>query len=259
MHNIEELAPLLQLFTADDRETLYMQVKKYDALLRDLQDSASPTHDRAEKTCGIHALNGASGAGQSYVLERVEKLLKIRSIELPRIYLLATRLPRPGEGHKEPYIFVKNTDAGFQDIHHPEVMYSQDEIYYYYQSRPGAANAILMADVRAAMKKPMYLETVIPTLLHIKTTRIGEVPAWGEKLKIVYLATPSGQEWLSRLLNREPSKLEGEEWRAAIIGRVNSSIGDMEQAVEYKVHTVLNWHEKGEQAAREILSIWGLS
>ena len=259
MHNIEELTPLLQLFTAEDRETLYAQVEVYDALLRELLENARATDDNTEQTNGILALNGASGAGQSYVLERVETLLKKRSIELPRIYLLATRSPRPGEGHKEPYIFVKNTDAGFQDIHHPEVMYSQDEIYYYYQSRPGAANAILMDDVRAAMKKPMYLETVIPTLLHIKTTRIGELPPWGEKLKIVYLATPSGQEWLSRLLNREPSKLESEEWRAAIIGPINSSIGDMEQAVEYKVHTVLNWHEKGEQAAREILSIWGLS
>jgi guanylate kinase len=171
--------------------------------------------------------------------------------------LLATRSPRLGEGHKEPYIFVKETDAGFQDIHHPEVMYSQYDIYYSYQSRPGAANAILMDDVRAAMERTMFLETVIPTLLHIKTTRLGEVPAWGEKLKIVYLATPSGQEWLYRLLNREPTKLESEEWRTAIMGRVNSSIGDMEQAVEYKVQTVLNWHGKGEQAAQEILSIWG--
>jgi len=210
MHNIEELTPLIQPFAADDRDTLNAQVEVYNALLRELLDRPSTTKESAEITSGILALNGASGAGQSYV-------------------------------------------------HYPEVMYSQDEIYYYYQSRPGAANAILMDDVRAAMNKPMYLETVIPTLLHIKTTRIGEVPAWGHKLKIVYLATPSGQEWLYRLLNREPSKLESEEWRAAIMGRVNSSIGDMEQAVEYKVQTVLNWHGKGEQAAREILTIWGLS
>jgi len=257
MHNVEELAPLIQLFAADEREKLYAQVEKYDALLRELLDGARTTDENREQTNGILALNGASGAGQSYVLERVEALLEKRSIELPRIYLLATRSPRSGEGHKEPYIFITKTDAGFQDIHHPEIMYRQEEIYYYYQSRPGAANAILMDDVRAAMNRPMYLETVIPTLLHIKTTRLGEVPAWGEKLKIVYLATPSGQEWLYRLLNREPTKLECEEWRAAIMGRVNSSIGDMEQAVEYKVQTVLNWHGKGEQAAREILSIWG--
>ena len=257
MHNIEELAPLFQLFTADDRETLNAQVEKFDALLRELLGSERTTDDRTEKTNGILALNGASGAGQSYVLERVETLLKKRSIKLPRIYLLATRSPRPGEGHKEPYIFVTKTEAGFRDIHHPEAIYNQDEIYYSYQSRPGAANAILVDDVREAMVKTMYLETVIPTLLHIRTTRIGDVPAWGEKLKIVYLASPSGQEWLYRLLNREPSKLESEEWRAVIMGRVESSIGDMEQAVDYKVQTVLNWHGKGEQAAREILSIWG--
>ncbi len=257
MNNLEDIAPLIRPFVSADRETLYAQVKKYDDLLRELLDSARSVHSVTQKTNGIRALNGASGAGQSYVLERVETLLKKRSIVLPRIYLLATRSPRPGEGHKDPYIFVKETDAGFRDIFHPEVIYRQDEIYYYYQSRPGAANAILIDDVRAAMKKTMYLETVIPTLLHIKTTRIGEVPPWGENLKIVYLATPSGQEWLGRLLNREPLKLENEKWRAAIMGRVESSIGDMEQAVEYKVQTVLNWHEKGEQAAQEILSIWG--
>ncbi len=257
MHNLEDMASLVRPFVSADRETLHAQVKKYDALLRELIDSERTTKDRTEKTNGILALNGASGAGQSYVLERVERLLKKRTIGLPRIYLLATRSPRPGEGHKEPYIFVEKTNGGFRDIHHPEVIYRQEDIYFNYQSRPGATNAILMDDVRAAMKKTMYLETVIPTLLHIKTTRIGEVPPWGEKLKIVYLATPSGQEWLHRLLNREPSKLESEEWRAAIMGRVESSIGDMEQAVEYKVQTVLNWHEKGEQAAQEILSIWG--
>jgi guanylate kinase len=257
MHNSEKIAPLIQPFAADERETLYAQVEKYDELLCELLDIARVTGDNREQTNGILALNGASGAGQSYVLERVETLLKKRTIELPRIYLLATRSPRPGEGYKEPYIFVTKTDAGFRDIHHPEVIYSQDDIYYSYQSRPGAANAILMDDVRAAMKKTMYLETVIPTLLHMKTTRIGEVLPWGERLKIVYLATPSGQEWLYRLLNREPSKLDSEEWRAVIMGRVESSIGDMEQAVEYKVQTVLNWHGKGEQAAQEILSIWG--
>jgi len=257
MRNIEELIPLMKPFTAADRDTLNAQVEVYDALLRELLDRPRTINETAEITSGILALNGASGAGQSYVLERVETLLKNRSIELPRIYLLATRSPRPGEGYKEPYIFVEEIDAGFRDIHHPEVMYSQDDIYYSYQSRPGATNAILMADVRAAMKKTMYLETVIPTLLHIKTTRIGEVPPWGEKLRIVYLATPSGQEWLYRLLNREPSKLDSEEWRAVIMGRVGSSIGDMEQAVKQNVHTVLNWHGKGEQAAQEILSIWG--
>lgn len=259
MHNTEELAPLLQLFAADDRETLFAQVKKHDVLLGELVDSARSPKDSTGQTSGILALNGASGAGQSYVLERVETLLKKKSIELPRIFLLATRSPRPGEGHKEPYIFVTKTDGGFQDIHYPEVIYRQEDIYYSYQSRPGAANAILMDDVRAAMNKAMYLETVIPTLLHIKTTRIDEVPAWGEKLKIVYLATPSGQEWLYRLLNREPLKLESEAWRALIMGRVESSIGDMEQAAKHKVQTVLNWNGKGEQAAREILTIWGLS
>jgi guanylate kinase len=257
MHKLNDIGPLVRPFVSDDRETLNVQVKKYDGLLSELLDSPKSVNDNTDETSGILALNGASGAGQSYVLERIERLLKQRSIVLPRIYLLATRSPRPGERHKQPYIFVVETEAGFQDIYHPEVIYHQDDVYYYYQSRPGAANAILFDDVRAAMENTMYLETVIPTLLHIKTTQIGEVPAWGEKLKIVYLATPSGQEWLYRLLNRESSKLESEEYRATIMGRVASSIGDMEQALEHKVPTVLNRHEKGEQAAQEILSIWG--
>lgn len=257
MHNSKEIDSLVRPFTSEDRNTLAVQVQKYDDLLSALLDSAKSAHDMSDKVSGILALNGASGAGQSYVLERIEKLLKQRSIVLPRIYLLATRSPRPGEKHKEPYIFVSKTDAGFQDVHHPDVTYHQDDIYYYYESRPGAANAILFEDVRAAMVKAMYLETVIPTLLHIKTTQIGDVSPWGDNIKIVYLASPSGQEWLFRLLNREPSKLMSDEYRATIMGRVESSIGDMEQAVEHAVPTVLNRHEQGEQAAKEILTIWG--
>jgi len=258
MHQLEDITPLLRSFAADDSDTLQIQMKRYDELLSQLVTDASSVTDNTAKTSGILALNGASGSGQSYVLERVETLLQQRAIVLPRIYLLATRPPRPGEGHKTPYIFDKETEAGFQDIHHPEVIYQQDEIYYYYQSRPGAANAILLADMRTAMKKVMYLETVIPTLLHLKTTQNGEIPPWGERLTIVYLATPSGQEWLYRLLDREAAKLENEDYRATIMGRVESSIADMEQAVAHKVPTVLNWYGQGEQAAQEILSIWGI-
>ena len=257
MHNLDDIAPLVRSFGSDDREILNAHVKKYDQLLKKLMDDSSSVHNITKKQSGILALNGASGAGQSYVLERVEILLKKRSIVLPRIYLLATRSPRPGEGHKNPYIFVKEVEHGFQDIYHPEIIYHQNNIYYYYQSRPGAANAIIYDDIWVAMEKTMYLETVIPTLLHIQTTQIGDVPAWSDNLNIVYLATPSGQEWLYRLLNREPSKLDNEEYQATIMGRVESSIGDMEQAAEHKIPTVLNWHEKGEQAAQEILSIWG--
>ncbi|MFV1951803.1 MAG: hypothetical protein ACC630_07625, partial [Nitrospinota bacterium] len=47
-------------------------------LLRELLDSARSVHSVNQKTNGIRALNGASGAGQSYVLERVETLLKKR-------------------------------------------------------------------------------------------------------------------------------------------------------------------------------------
>ena len=258
--NADILPTLMRTFAPDERAALHAQMQQYDELLGNLLDggaSAPETERISEHSSGILALNGASGSGQSYVLERVERLLRERSIVLPRIYLLGSRAPRPDEGHKQPYIFVRETEAGFQDVHHPDVIYAPDDIYYSYQSRPGAANAILFDDARAALSKIMYLETVIPTLLHLKTTRYGDIPAWGDRLKIVYLASPSGREWIFRLLNREPAKLENEEYRAAIMGRVASSIADMQQAAEYNVTTVLNRHGKAMQAAQDILSAWG--
>lgn len=256
MHTTNDLAPLLQFFPVEDRNLLHENIKKYDALLETLL-AQKMTVEKSDTEFGILALNGASGAGQSYVLERVEKLLKEKAIKLPRIHLLATRAPRPGEGHKNPYIFVKKTEDGFQDIHNPEITYQKDDIYYTYQSRPGASNAILLKDVHEAMQKKLYLETVIPTLLHIKSTKIDDIPPWGDKLKIVYLASPSGPEWLYRLLNREANKLPEKGYQNTIKGRVLSSIADMEVAAAHQVSTVLNKHGKGEEAAQEILSIWG--
>ena len=84
------------------------------------------------------------------------------------------------------------------------------------------------------------------------------IPAWGDKLKIVYLAVPSGEEWLDRLLGRTRSELKSEKYRDEIMKRVESSIADMEEALKHKVPTVLNEHGKGDQAAKAILSIWGL-
>lgn len=256
MQKTDDLDHLLQFFPAADRDLFNQHIKKYDTLLKTLLAKKTSTNNTKRKT-GILALNGASGAGQSYVLERVEKLLKEKAIELPRIHLLATRAPRPGESHKNPYIFVKKIADGFQDIHHPETLYKNDEIYYAYQSRPGASNAILLSDVKKAMQKKRYLETVIPTLLHIQTTQISGIPPWGDKLKIVYLATPSGAEWLYRLLNREADKLPEKDYQNTIKGRVHSSIADMEVAATHQVSTVLNKHGKGKEAAQEILSIWG--
>lgn len=249
---------LLGAFETEKQAALRTGADQYDQLLAELMDGSAPGGPPAAATAGILALNGASGAGQSYVMERVERLLQARSIELPRIYLLGTRSPRPGEGHKNPYVFVEETEAGYRDVHHPEVAYRQEEIYYSYQSRPGAGNAILLEDVRKAQQQKMYLETVIPTLLHMKTSQIGDIPPWGDRLRIVYLAVPGGEEWLHRLLNREPEKLASGEYRTSILGRVESSIADMKLAVEHAVPVVLNRHQQGERAAQEILAIWGL-
>lgn len=254
----DQLDDLLNAFELEDRISLKLGADRYDQLLAELLGDKTQSAPPMSGGSGILALNGASGAGQSYVMDRVEQLLAERSVELPRIYLLGTRPPRPGEGHQRPYVFVRQTESGYQDIHHQETTYRNKDIYYSYESRPGAANAILVQDMRRARQQWMYLETVIPTLLHMKTTQIGDVPPWGDRLRIVYLATPSGAEWLHRLLNREPAKLGREAYRAAILGRVKSSIDDMELAAEHKVPTVLNRHKQGERAAREILAIWGL-
>lgn len=258
MTTLKEITSLLEAFPATDRAIVLSQAKLYDELLAKLPRAMEFSDKSKTINAGILALNGASGAGQSYVMKRVENLLQERELTLPRIYLLGTREPRPGEGHKDPYIFVKEELDGFQDIHNPDVHYHNEDIYYRYQSRPGADNAILLADIHAAQKNLVYLETVIPTLLHIKENEISGIPPWKDKLKVIYLAAPSGSEWVFRLLNREPDRLDEEGFQATILGRLSSSISDMRLAAENNIPCVLNHYGRAEQAAREIVMFWGL-
>lgn len=79
-----------------------------------------------------------------------------------------------------------------------------------------------------------------------------------EFIKIIYLAAPSGYEWVFRLLNREPSRLVEEKFRVTILGRLSSSLSDMELAADKKIICVLNYYALAEQVAQEILSAWGL-
>ncbi|MEA3309322.1 MAG: hypothetical protein U9Q70_07410 [Chloroflexota bacterium] len=255
----EKLSTLIAEFAPANQATLRAQIEQYDELLGRLPVATRLAGEVSQRRAGILALNGASGAGQSYVMARVQKLLEEREIALPRIYLLATRPPRPGEGYQDPYIFVKEIAEGFQDIYHPAVTYSRAELYYCYQSRPGAANAILLADMQAAQKKIMYLETVVPTLLHIKQTEIAGIPPWGDDLQILYLVVPTGSEWVFRLLNREPGKLQGAPFQAQILGRTGSSLEDMQIAVANQIPVIFNRYNQAEQAAEEILAAWGLS
>ena len=258
MTTLKEIMPLLESFPKEDAKMVLSQAEQYDEMLGKLPKVTDGAGSKKKITAGILALNGASGAGQSYVMKRVENLLKERSLILPRIYLLATRAPRPDEGHKNPYIFAEETSEGFQDIHNPDLFYPHADIYYRYQSRPGADNAILLSDMQAAREQIMYLETVIPTLLYLKENANSGIPAWGDNLKIIYLAAPSGHEWVFRLLNREPSRLIEEKFRATILGRLSSSLSDMEIASGNKITCVLNHFGLAEQAAQEILSYWGV-
>jgi hypothetical protein len=138
------------------------------------------------------------------------------------------------------------------------IFYPHADIYYRYQSRPGADNAILLSDMKAARKKIMYLETVIPTLLHLREKEISGISPWKDNLKIIYLAAPSGHEWVFRLLNREPERLNEEKYRSTLLGRFSSSLSDMQLAAEHKITCVLNHYGLAEQAAQEILTAWGL-
>jgi len=253
---MSKLREALDHFGENERETLRAHGVRYGELLLHLPAADASTVP--SRTRGILALNGASGAGQSFVMGKVERLLKASQRKLPRIFLLATREPRPGEGHKDPYIFARRMDGGFQDVVHPEVTYADSDIYYAYESRPGAGNAILLSDARAALTQLMYLETVIPTLLQMRSMTFAGIPAWGDDLRIVYLAAPSGEEWLSRLLNREPDKLDDARFRETLLGRTASSLSDMELAAEEGVQCVLNHYGKADQAAREILAAWGI-
>lgn len=256
MYSPETLQHLTQFFTSEEQERLRRDAATYNELLKQLPSARSS--GKQQRTMGILALNGASGAGQSYVMARVKKLLDAYGISLPRIYLLATRDPRPDEGYKNPYIFVKPEGEGFRDRFHPERFYSQDDLYYFYASRPGAANAILLEDAQRALHEIMYLETVIPTLLHIQSTALKGIPAWGQNLTIAYLAVPTGEEWVYRLLNRETERLTEPAFRAKLLGRIHSSLEDMAVAADHQIPTVLNHYGEAETAAQEILQAWGL-
>jgi hypothetical protein len=255
---MEDPHQLLQAFAAPERHTIRAQAGLYDALLDKLPKAAGSATHASKKTSGILALNGASGAGQSYVMSEVEDLLRERLIDLPRMRLLATRPPRGDESNRNPYIFVEEIDGSYRDIHNPTVHFDPSEIYYFYESRPGAANAILLADAQAAIETVMYLETVVPTLLHIKHNAVGSIPAWGDSLKVVYLASPSGSEWISRLLGREPSKLADEDFRARILGRIESSLSDMALAADNGLPCVISQHGRVDEAAEQIMKAWGL-
>ncbi len=255
MYTEEKLNEYLAHFTAEERQVLREGAAQYDRYLHHLP----PATARDEVLpWGILALNGASGAGQSFVIAYVRQLLEQRGIELPRIYLLATREPRPGEGDRNPYIFVEEVEGGFRDRFHPDRFYPWEAIYYHYLSRPGAANAILLADAQRARRERMYLETVIPTLLHLKREAIHGLPPWGDHLIILYLAVPTGAEWLYRLLQREPERLAEANFRQKLIGRVHSSLKDMALAVEEQIPVIFNRWGEGERAARELLAAWGL-
>ncbi len=153
---------------------------------------------------------------------------------------------------------MENNEDGYRNIHDPSVTFCEAEIYYSYESRPGAANAVRLSDMQRASKELMYLETVIPTLMHMKTTEIRGVPAWGDGLQIIYLAAPSGAEWLYRLLNRQPDRLAEAGFRAGLSGRTGSSLADMEVAARCAIPCVLNRHGQADLAAREIVAAWGI-
>lgn len=70
MSTSESIDHLLQVFAPQHRETLFAQIAKYDELLNRLPEAAKLVSNEPKRTTGILALNGASGAGQSFVMAK---------------------------------------------------------------------------------------------------------------------------------------------------------------------------------------------
>lgn len=237
---------------------LHESSQLYDSLLSKLniiEDYSESENKHLRK--GIIALNGTSGVGQSFVMKFIKKELENRNIVFDRIYLLATREPRSNESHKDPYIFTEKTNKGYSCIH-TQNEFLNDDIYYEYESRPGAFNAILKEDIRKANNNLLYLETVIPTLFKMKSENINGIYPLKEDLKIVYLAADSGKEWIYRLVAREPDKIEDENFRNKITGRINSSLEDMKIAEKEKIPTAVHILDYGHITAKKVLKGWNI-
>ncbi len=79
MSHAEEFDQLVQSFDPAEQETLRVQAAQYDSFLRQLLAAATFYDDLPLSGTGILALNGASGAGQSFVMDEVELLLQERT------------------------------------------------------------------------------------------------------------------------------------------------------------------------------------
>lgn len=258
----EEVYSDARTFLESDGDTfvkyLFDSANKYDELLDSLNlinDFGTELKQGFDK--GIIALNGTSGVGQSYVMKFIEQELKNKGVSFDRIYLLATRAPRSNEGHKDPYIFVNKQDNLYKCIFSGE-SFSKDDVYLEYESRPGAHNVILKADLEKSKDNLMYLETVIPTLLKMQNESINGFDALGNNLKIAYLAADSGKEWLYRLVAREPDKISDESFRNKLIGRVDSSLKDMYVASENQIPSVVHVLDHGPDTAKKVLTAWNI-
>lgn len=206
---------------------------------------------------GVIALNGASGVGQSYVMKYIRDELDSNNIDFERIYLLGMRDKREGEGYKDPYIFVNKEDDKFICRDKGKV-YTRDDIYFEYESRPNASNVILKKDIKKADNQLMYLETVIPTLLKMKYESLSGLSPLEDKLNVVYLTAESGEEWLTRLAAREPDQISDESYKNKLIGRIKSSLDDMKIVSDEKIPSVVNEYMKGKETAKKALTAWGI-
>lgn len=243
----------------DFLEHIYKSAKKYDELLDRLNLVKEYDESRnAELSTGIIALNGTSGVGQSFVMKYIQKELEKNQIPFERIYLLGTREQRDNEGHKDPYIFVDKTRNGYECIHTGKE-YSDSDIYFEYESRPGANNAIVKDDILKADSRLLYLETVIPTLIKMKNEPLSGFSPLDDKLKVAYLAADSGTEWVKRLVAREPHKLSDKKFLDKLVGRVDSSLADMEIAAKEQIPTAVHVLDHGEETAKKVLTAWNMN
>ncbi len=261
LENAKDRKKINKIFSeeVDFLKNLYEHSSKYNKLLTNMNivSKIGNYNDKNSELEGIIALNGASGVGQSYVMKFIRDELDSNNIDFERIYLLGMRDKREGEGHKDPYIFVDKIKNSFKcrdtnKVYHPK------DIYYEYESRPNASNVILKKDIKKADNKLMYLETVIPTLLKMKYESLSGFSPLEDKLNVVYLTAESGEEWLTRLAAREPDKLNNNDYKNKLIGRIKSSLNDMEIVSEKNIPSVVNEYKKGRETAKKALTAWGI-